>query len=179
MSRRGLLEAIARAIAVAVACGCEKKPVAPPAPEDAGGGLLPAIEARAPSDRVEAPEVAVRASGGTVRVKWRAPRGTGVNEDAPFKVRWNRSEGLSDAPPEMKATGATVRDGFSIPVKLMAGVPRATLDGEMDLVVCDIATHRVCVPVRRALMLGFVVSPDAPAEPALVVTLPEAKAQGP
>jgi hypothetical protein len=140
------------------------------------GIAVTAANPGAPTERIEAPEVAVRATGGVVRVKWKAPQGTGVNEEAPFKVRWNRSEGLSEAPPEMKSTGATVKDGFAIPLKLMGGVPRATLDGEMDLVVCDVATHKVCVPVRRALELGFVVTNQAPAEPTLEITLPEAKA---
>ncbi len=146
------------------------------APPQTGVAVAAAAPA-APSERIEAPEVAVRATGGTVRVKWKAPAGTGVNEEAPFKVRWNRSEGLSEAPPEMKSTGATVKDGFAIPLKPMQGVPRATLDGEIDLVVCDVATHKVCVPVRRALELGFVVTDGAPAEPTLDIVLPEAKAR--
>jgi thiol-disulfide isomerase/thioredoxin len=129
-----------------------------------------------PSETIDAPSVQVRASGTTVKVVWDAPAGTGVNEEAPFKLRWNRSEGLAEAPPEQKATGAKVKDGFTIPIKPIAGTTHATLDGEIDLVVCDVVTHKICVPLRRGLALGFVVTKDAPAEQPLRVKLPEAKA---
>jgi hypothetical protein len=57
-----------------------------------------------------------------------------------------------------------------------AGATRARLEGELDLVVCDVDTHAVCVPVRRALDLGFAVTKDGAAETVLNVKLPEAKA---
>jgi hypothetical protein len=157
-----------------VACD---KATTPSAVEASAPATTVAVDAASPTsiDLIEAPEVAVRASGSTVVVTWSTPRGTGVNEDAPFKVRWNRSEGLLEAPPEMKATGASVKEGFKVPVKPATGAPRATLDGELSLVVCDTATHRVCVSVRRSLMLGFIVTKDAPADAPLVVKLPEAK----
>jgi hypothetical protein len=161
----------------AVACE-EKKTPPPPLAEASAPGALAAPSLLPTSiARIEAPEVAVRASGSTVVVTWSAPPGTGLNEEAPFKVQWNRSEGLVEAPPETKSTGASAKDGFKVAVKPAAGAPRATLDGEIDLVVCDVATHRVCVPVRRALALGFIVTKDAPADAPLVVKLPEAKAR--
>jgi hypothetical protein len=160
-----------------LACGaCKKKEAAKQQPAPASADAPPSATALTPSigEELEAPEVAVRATGSTVHVVWSAPPGTGVNEDAPFKVRWSRSEGL-DAPPEMSATGAKVKDGFDLPVKPFAGAARATLGGMIDLVVCDMATHKVCLPVKRNLDLGFIITKDGPAETKLVVKLPEAK----
>jgi hypothetical protein len=148
-------------------------PVVTPTPAAVKSAAPPASTAQH-MEEIEAPEVTVRPTGTTVHVVWSAPSGTGVNEDAPFKVRWKSSEGL-DAPPEMKSTGAMVKDGFDVPVKPFAGVPHANLAGVIDLVVCDTATHKICVPVKRALDLGFIVSKDAPAETKLTVKLPEAK----
>jgi len=48
---------------------------------------------------------------------WKTPEGTGVNEEAPFKVRWTHSDALADAPSDVKATGTSARDGFRIAVK--------------------------------------------------------------
>src|SRR4051812_16062163 len=105
---------------------CEKP--AAPIPVEASAPPPSATVTRPPSiEQIEVPEVAVRASGSTVVLTWSTPRGTGVNEDAPFKVRWNRSEGLLEAPAEMKATGAFIKNGFKIPVKPAIGAPRATL----------------------------------------------------
>ena len=111
-----------------------------------------------------------------VRVAWRSPPGTGVNEEAPFKVRWSHSDALADAPADVKATGTAARDGFDIQVKPLAGTPNATLTGVIDLVVCDMATHAVCIPVRRKLEIEFVVDKSAPAETTVTVDLPQAKA---
>lgn len=173
-------------VTLALVVACEKKQAgeapaaaaapAPEAPKDAahargkGGGPTTANV-----ESVEAPEVAIRKDGTTVHVRWNAPKGTAVNDDAPFKVRWKNSEGLAEAPPEMKSTGANVKDGFDVKVVPLSGAPRATLDGHVDLVVCDVATHAVCVPVKRKLDLGFIVTKDAPAETKLDVNLPEAK----
>lgn len=142
-----------------------------------------AIDAGAPAapdklEKVEVPEVRIRPDGPTqVRVAWKAPPGTAVNDDAPFKVRWNRSDGLVEAPSDVKSTGSKVKDGFSVTVKPMAGAPVATLAGEIDIVICDAATHSVCVPVKRSLELGFMAVKGASADARVEVPLPEAKAQ--
>jgi thiol-disulfide isomerase/thioredoxin len=130
----------------------------------------------APSIKIEATDIAVRTAGTTVRLTWDAPKGTGVNEEAPFKVRWKKAEGLSETPKDTKTTGATVNKTFDVRVLPAAGATRARLEGELDLVVCDVDTHAVCVPVRRALDLGFAVTKDGAAETVLNVKLPEAKA---
>lgn len=167
------------AVTLALTVACEKKQAAdapaaaaapaPEAPSKGKGGGTANVES------VEAPEVAIRKEGTIVHVRWNAPKGTAVNDEAPFKVRWKNSEGLAEAPPEMKSTGANVKDGFDVKVVPLTGAPRATLDGHVDLVVCDVATHAVCVPVKRKLDLGFVVTQDAPSETKLDVRLPEAK----
>lgn len=142
-----------------------------------------AASADAPGDaqrqfaKVEFPEVPIRAgTTTTVKVAWKSPPGTGVNEEAPFRVRWNRSDALAEAPADVKATGTSARDGFHIAVKPLDGAPNATLGGVIDLVVCDVATHAVCVPVRRKVEIEFVVGKSAAAETTVTVDLPQAKA---
>ncbi|MDF2692306.1 MAG: hypothetical protein K0S65_689 [Labilithrix sp.] len=128
------------------------------------------------TEKVEVPEVRVRTNADTtVRVSWVTPQGTAVNDDAPFRVRWNRSDGLVDAPNDVKSTGSAVKDGFRVKVRPMTGAPNATLGGEINIVVCDSLTHSVCVPVRRSLELGFVVTKDAAEEATVAIPLPAAK----
>lgn len=173
---------------VLASTGCERK-AAPPAP------LAPSAVAPAPAEgkggtkgargegenhrqfaKVEFPEVPIRAgTTTTVNVSWKTPEGTGVNEDAPFRVRWNQSDALAEAPADVKATGTAARDGFRIAVKPLDGAPNATLGGVIDLVVCDVATHAVCVPVRRKVEIEFVVGKAAAAETTVTVDLPQAK----
>ena len=105
------------------------------------------------------------------------PPGTGVNEEAPFRVRWHKSDALAEAPADVKQTGAAARDGFHIAVKPLDGAPNATLGGVIELVVCDVATHSVCTPVRRKIEIEFVVNKSAPAETTVTVDLPQAKAR--
>ena len=163
--------------AVAATAGCDKRdsPVAtdlprPPAAANAAPIELP---------KIDIPQVRVRASGPTtVRVTWITPKGTAVNDDAPFRVRWNRSDGLADAPADVKSTGSAIKDGFRVKVEPMSGAPNATLDGEINIVVCDSATHSVCIPVRRAVGLGFVVAKDATEETTVAIPLPEARTGG-
>ncbi len=177
----------ARWIALALLFGglaCEKKSAqvadaarnaAPPssaAPPTTGatGAASAAIE------KVEVPEVRIRAGAATtVRVAWLTPAGTTVNDDAPFHIRWNRSEGLAEAPGDLKTTGKDVKDGFRIKVQPLSGAPNATLNGAIDIVVCDSVTHSVCVPVRRSVELGFVVVQGAAPEATVSIPLPAAK----
>lgn len=166
-------------VLLVAASACDRKP-APNASQ------VPAASAPAPADalpvapskleKVEVPEVRVRANDETtVKVTWLVPPGTAVNDDAPFRIRWNRSDGLVEAPNDVKSTGKGVKDGFRVQVRPMPGAPNATLNGEIDIVVCDSATHSVCVPVRRSVELGFVVVKDATAEATVAIPLPAAK----
>ena len=157
---------------------CEKS--APPAIVDKPAVPMPAVAAPAPravqQAKVEFPEVPIRAGATTtVRVAWKTPEGTGINEDAPFRVRWNRSDALAEAPADVKATGTTARNGFDIAVKPLAGAPNATLGGVIDLVVCDVQNHSVCLPVRRAVEIEFVVGKAALAETTVTIPLPQAR----
>lgn len=140
-----------------------------------GSGAVPSGSG-AVVEKVEVPEVRVRPDADTtVRVTWVTPDGTAVNDEAPFRVRWNRSDGLADAPSDVKSTGSAVKDGFQVTVRPMAGAPNATLGGEINIVVCDAQTHSVCVPVRRSVELGFIATKDAAAETTVAIPLPAAK----
>jgi hypothetical protein len=184
-------------LAMAVVLGCERK--AAPAPEPAAAppvSATPAAREGSPGAvargvgsaaahagegrqfaKVDFPEVPIRAGASTtVKVAWKSPPGTGVNEEAPFRVRWDRSDALAEAPSDVKATGGSARDGFHIVVKPLDGAPNATLGGVIDLVVCDNATHAVCIPVRRKVDIEFVVGKAALAETTVTVDLPQAKA---
>lgn len=174
----------AAAVMIFVSTGCERKPspdpnLEPGAPPAASApSVAPAVSAGRQVAKVEFPEVPIRAGATTtVKVGWKTPVGTGVNEDAPFKVRWNRSDALADAPADVTATGTAARDGFLIQVKPLDGAPNATLGGVIDLVVCDMATHSVCVPVRRNVEIEFVVGKSAAVATTVTVDLPQAKAQ--
>lgn len=160
--------------------GCEKTPPAV-VEKPAAAAPVPSAAVVAPREalptKVEFPEVPIRAGAPTtVRVAWKTPEGTGVNEEAPFRVRWNRSDALAEAPADVKATGTAARTGFDIVVKPLAGAPNATLGGVIDLVVCDMQNHSVCVPVHRAVEIEFVVGKAAAAETTVTIPLPQARA---
>jgi hypothetical protein len=156
------------------ALACDRKP----AKEEAAPSAAPArsVLPPAPPLKVEVPEVRIRAEGATtVRVAWLTPQGTAVNDDAPFRVRWNRSDGLADAPSDVKSTGSAVKDGFKVSVRPMKGASHPALAGEIDIVVCDAATHSVCVPVRREVELDFVSAADASEIATVSIPLPSAR----
>ena len=112
----------------------------------------------------------------TVHVTWDTPAGTAVNDEAPFRVRWTTSEGLAEVPPEMRAKGKDVSDGFDVRVVATKGAPEAMLIGDVDLVVCDSESHSVCVPVKRKLAMPFLVGHGTTAKRESVkVPLPKAK----
>lgn len=139
-------------------------PPSPP-PVAAVTVVVPAVEI---SSRVET----------TVHVAWDAPPGTAVNDEAPFHVRWTTSEGLAEVPPELRGKGREVSRGFDVRVVAARGAPEAGLAGTVDLVVCDEATHAVCVPVKRRLEMPFLVTDVADAGPArrqVRVALPRAR----
>jgi hypothetical protein len=176
------ISAVACLLVLSVA-GCERKTTPPSTPDPAPSAASPSAAAPSRGDgprqfaKVEFPEVPIRAGATTtVKVSWRTPDGTGVNEEAPFRVRWDRSDALADAPADVKATGSAAREGFRIDVKPLDGAPNATLGGVIDLVVCDMATHSVCLPVRRKVEIEFVVGKAAAAETTVTVDLPQAKA---
>ena len=161
------------ALLACVACERKADPIrdaAAPLATEAPSIAPPVVEA------VEIPEVRIRPGAPTVvKVDWNVPAGTALNDDAPFRVRWNRSDGLAEAPSDVKATGSAVKDGFRVTVEPTPGAPNATLAGVIDLVICDEATHSVCVPLKRSLELGFIIVKDAAPETSVAVPLPHAK----
>jgi hypothetical protein len=171
--------------ALTVMAACDKKEATEPPPLPTPAVAAPAPSAaNAPSvtgpqrTKVVIPNVVVADKGTTkVHVAWRLPAGTGVNDGAPFRVRWTSSEGLEHAPEDMRAKGADVAQGFEVAVTPTAGAPSALLAGDVDVVVCDIATHRVCVPVTRRIEMTFLAEGRANAAE-VIVALPEARPQG-
>lgn len=145
-----------------------------PAPGSALNPAPPAPSSEQLQGKIEFPEVPIRAAAQTtVHVAWKTPQGTGVNEEAPFRVRWARSDALEAAPADVKATGSAARDGFNILVKPLSGAPNATLSGTIDVVVCDVLNHSVCVPVHREVDIEFVVSKDAATQTTVHIPLPQ------
>lgn len=114
-------------------------------------------------------------SSSKIRVSWEIPQGTGVNDEAPFRVVWASARGLARLPAPTREKGTLARDGFEIQVEPAAGAKTAELTGVLDMVVCDVVTHSVCLPVRRTLTASFAV--EAGALPAAVsIPLPAAAA---
>jgi thiol-disulfide isomerase/thioredoxin/sugar lactone lactonase YvrE len=105
-----------------------------------------------------------------IRVRWEIPSGTGVNEEAPFRVVWTEAPGLTRIPDTSRAKGAEVKDGFDLPIEPASGAKSASLTGVLDMVVCDLVTHAVCVPVRRTLKASFAIEAGAtPSSPAIAL----------
>lgn len=160
---------------------CDEKKPTPPAPVASSSanvvvGAVPSANA-APGklEKFEAPEIRIKDDAETtVKVVWRVPPGTALNDEAPFRVRWNRSDGLAEAPSDAKSTGSAVKDGYTVKVKPMKGAPNPTLGGEIDLVVCDAVNHSICLPVRRQVELGFVAAKDATTDIKIEMPLPAA-----
>ncbi len=47
--------------------------------------------------------------------------------------------------------------------------------GQLSVVLCDVSTHLVCVPVKRAIELTFRVATTPTEAPTVLVPLPAAK----
>jgi thiol-disulfide isomerase/thioredoxin/energy-converting hydrogenase Eha subunit A len=134
---------------------------------------------RQPSTAVEAlslGDVPLASHGATiVHFGWKTVPGTGINEEAPFHVEWTSSDGLASVPTPIKSTGATVQHGFDLAVTPIQGAEGGRLAGRLDVVLCDVTTHLVCVPVRRTIELTFRVATTPGESPTVLIPLPEAK----
>lgn len=157
---------------VALLAACEEKKALPaPTPPAPASAPMPPPKV----EKVEVPEVRVKANSATmVEVKWIIPSGTQVNDDAPFRVQWNRSDGLMEAPADVKSTGNAVKEGFHVKVQPMTGVPNPTLGGEISIIVCDAVNHSICLPVKKSVELGFIAVKDATDQPTVSIPLPSA-----
>jgi hypothetical protein len=177
---RSSLTALVALAALVSACSRDKGDATPSAPSASAPASAP-TPAPAPSpthhDPVEVPVVTISdRADTTVHVTWDTPKGTAVNDDAPFRLRWTTSEGLAEVPPEMRAKGRDVAAGFDVRVVATKGTPEASLVGEVDIVVCDAETHSVCLPVKRKVTMPFLVSHEkASVRSTVKVPLPSAK----
>jgi DsbC/DsbD-like thiol-disulfide interchange protein len=111
----------------------------------------------------------------TVHVAWKMPEGTGVNDEAPFRIRWKSSEGLAVPPDDVTNNGASVQKGFDVVLRPTKGTGTAELLGTVELVVCDVKTHSVCMPVKRKIEMRFLVGKQPVPTLNVSVDLPEAR----
>jgi len=125
--------------------------------------------------KFDAAEIAVPEGKSALHVQWSVPKGTAINDDAPFSVKWSQSDGLSTPPSDIKGHGKDVEGGFDVPIDVMPGSSGGQLTGDIDLVVCDIETHAVCVPIKRRLELTFAAG-KGNAKGNVTLPLPRAKA---
>ncbi len=124
---------------------------------------------------LDAAEIAVPEGKSQLHVAWDVPKGTEINDDAPIAVRWKSSDGLASTPSDITGHGKDIANGFDIPIELFKGASGGQLIGDLDLVVCDIETHSVCVPIKRRIELTFAVG-KGNAQGKVVLPLPKAKA---
>lgn len=47
-----------------------------------------------------------------------------------------------------------------MPIQTALTADEATLDGVLDVVTCDVVTHRVCIPLRRNVRATFTRGPN-------------------
>lgn len=143
---------------------------------------LQAVAAVAPSDGtsdalpvVQLGPVPVGRSGTrTLRIEWELPSGTGINEQAPYKLLWKDVPGLSESLRNASGLGREIEDGIRVAIPAYEGKAPAVAKGSLQLVLCDIRTHRVCVPFRANLEIALAPGMEAK-ETAVRVKLPEAK----
>jgi thiol-disulfide isomerase/thioredoxin len=136
----------------------------------------PVAEPTSAIEAVSLGDVPIAAHGATVvHFGWKTESGTGINEEAPFHVEWSSSDGLASVPTPLRTTGATVQHGFDLSVTPIAGTEGGRLAGRLDVVLCDISTHLVCVPVKRAIDLTFRVATTPSESPTVLIPLPAAR----
>ncbi len=137
-----------------------------------GGG--PGAAPNRAIDKFDVAEIVVPPGTSTLHIAWDLPKGTGVNDDAPVNVRFLESDGLLVAPSDLAGHGKDFSGGFDVPLQISGNTTAAKLAGDVELVVCDVETHSVCVPLKRRLEVTFGVQKGA--SPASVrIPLPQAK----
>ena len=191
MRSRARVLALTLSAASALILGCDRTDPTPQAAAAPGVALAPELvqpkgndpgvlggldlgPAPRPLEKFDAAEVFVPPGKSSLHIAWELPPGTGINDEAPFAVRWSQSDGLVTPPLDIVGVGRQVASGFDVPVEPMATATAAQLAGEVSLVVCDIATHSVCVPLKRRLEVTFGVRKGG-APGSLRVPLPQAK----
>lgn len=176
----------ARALLFVFVVACGKKEAAPSDPiassATASASASAAVVIGAPGGgnnaeprtTLDAAEIPVPPGKSQLHVAWGVPNGTAINDDAPIAVRWQSSDGLVASPTDIKGHGKDIANGFDIPIELFAGASGGQLIGDLDLVVCDVETHSVCVPIKRRVELTFAVVKNN-ASGRVTLPLPKAK----
>ena len=90
------------------------------------------------------------------------------------KVRFLESDGLIQAPTDLEGHGKDFASGFDVPLQISGNTTAAKLAGDVELVVCDVETHSVCVPLKRRMEVTFGVQKGA-APGTVRLPLPQAK----
>lgn len=163
------------ALALAILCACGKKESATTAPIDSATAAAPGGGGLATGrPKLDAAEIAVPLGKSDLHVAWSVPKGTEINDEAPFAVRWASSDGLVSPPTDIKGHGKDAASGFDVPIETMPDASGGKLAGDLDLVVCDTVTHAVCVPIKRRLELTFAVGKRT-AQGRVTLPLPSAK----
>jgi hypothetical protein len=72
-------------------------------------------------------------------------------------MAWTDMKGLARLPDALRTKGSSAQQGFDVAIEPASGATQASLTGVLDLVICDIETHKVCVPVRRTVRAEFAV----------------------
>lgn len=154
------------AVVSVVACSKPKED-APSAPQVVAPAPPPVVASAAPKKKERAvfDEIGVPSAPSELAVHFNVPKGTAVNDEAPFRIRWKSSEALENAPDDVAAKGVGHNNGFHITVHPAKGAKVARLLGEVELVVCDVASHSICIPVKREVDLTFVVGGGAAPKP--------------
>ena len=110
-----------------------------------------------------------RAHAARLRIEWQLAPGTGINDEAPYRLRWMTADGLAGLPADSHGHGRDIVHGIEVALPPSSSTAQAIARGELELVICDTVSHRVCVPVRRKVELGLVPTERAADE---VVHLP-------
>jgi len=161
------------AVAALIAlCACGKKDAAASGGAATASAAAPVLGNARP--KLDAAEIAVPPGKSDLHVAWSVPKGTEINDEAPFAVRWTSSDGLVTPPADIQGRGKDVRTGFEVPIEIMPDAAGGKLSGDLDIVVCDDVTHSVCVPIKRSVELTFAVNKGgAPGH--VTLPLPQAK----
>lgn len=130
--------------------------------------------AKRPLEKFDVAEIVVPPGSSTLHIAWDIPKGTGVNDEAPVKVHFLESDCLIEAPSDLDGHGKDFSRGFDVPLQVSGNTSAAKLAGDVELVVCDVETHSVCVPLKRRLEVTFGVQKGA-APGTVRLPLPEAR----
>ncbi|MEO7112185.1 MAG: hypothetical protein ABI183_17200, partial [Polyangiaceae bacterium] len=142
-----------RVVTFPIAGGAEKAIALDGLTAPAQGVAVAAATERArakPEERIAVGSASL-AKAGNLHVSWKVPAGTGINDDAPFRAHFLSRSDVAALPADVHGTGKDVKNGFDMIIAPSASAAASHIVADVDVVVCDIDTHRVCVPVRREI----------------------------